>query len=304
MKTDENRKFRMLKYLMVALFSIVFLLGVFARGNIVKEKATQPENSTNCEKEWQVARVDDLTVYDGPEIETRRELGEKLRNDPDNFELHNEMGVVLAKDGIISEAMIHFFKAAELNPRNSAAYHNIGTVYEFMEEYDTAQFYIEKANRLDPENKETQKTLNRIEFVIEYRPEGKDKYEADLGKALTSMGKGNTDLDYADSILEGLVVENPKGMEALNALGVVKARKGSTDEAEIIFKKVIDEEPGYIFAYINLVTVYESKGNFSKAMEFLKKARNLADDKASISELDKRIGEFKNKHKDYFGNEP
>lgn len=318
MNAEEEKKYRHLKVAMVTLFSVLFLLGLMSRGNQVQnqidtvndkfkldntaENDSDNQIEENADGEWGVAYLESLDVEDGIDIKTRRELGEKLRDDPNNHELHNEMGIALAKDGLLSEAMMHFFEAVELSPGSASAFYNIGTVYEFMDEYDTAQIYIEKANKLEPENKQTLKTLNRIEFVLEYRPEGHDKYQADLNKALMAMGKGCTDLDYANSILEGLVVENPSAIEALNALGVVKARRGVTDEAERIFNQIIYDEPGYIFAYVNLVTVYESQRKYSKALEFLNKARNLADDRASIKELDKRIKKFETKYEDYLEN--
>lgn len=299
MHKDEQKKYKALKFLMIMLFGIAFLAGVFARSADLPQKGMSEDGNEPEENKWEVAHVDDLTTNYGPDIDTRRELGDKLRDNPDNPELHNEMGIALAKDGLVSEAMIHFNQAIEFDPQNAAAHHNIGIVYEFMGEYDTAQIYIEKAHRFDPENKETSKTLNRIEFVLEYRPEGREKYDADLNKALAAMGKGCTDLPFANAILEGLVVENPSGMEALNALAVVKARIGDQDNAERILKQVINEEPGYIYAYINLATIYESKKDFPKALEFLTKAKNLADDKKSIRELDKRIKEIRKKHEDY-----
>ncbi len=303
MHKDEQKKYKALKYLMIALFGIAFLAGVFARSNDLPQKGMSKENNDQEEQkemEWEVAHVDDLTSNYMPDIDTRRELGDKLRDNPDNPELHNEMGIALARDGIVSEAMIHFNKAIELDPQNAAAHHNVGVVYEYMGEYDTAQIYIEKAHEFDPENKETAKTLNRIEFVLEYRPEGREKYEADLNRALAAMGKGCTDLPFASAILESLVVENPSGMEALNALAVVKARTGDAVDAERILKQVINEDPGYIYAYINLATIYESKKDYANALDFLTKAKNLADDKKSIRELNKRIKEIRNKRQDSF----
>ncbi|MFH1516100.1 MAG: tetratricopeptide repeat protein [bacterium] len=293
-KTEENQ-FRVLRYSLIALFCVIFVAGIFSRSVSTSLKGPSNDAERNS-VEWEVKNIDGgLSSGSEPDLDNRRRLGDQLRADPDNAELHNEMGMTLARDGLFSDAIMHFQSAIEINPNFAQAYHNIGIVHEYLEHYQESQAYLEKAQKLDPENTQTERTLHRIEFMLEYQPDGIKKYETDLNKALMAMGRDNTDLQLADNILEDLVLENPSGIEARNALGVVEARQGYGKKAEKMFLKIINEEPGYIYAYINLATIYESKGDFSQALEYLSKAVNLADDKGSKREINRRINEIKGK---------
>ena len=294
MKPEAEIKYRNLRYIMIVLFGAIFVMGLLARGMMPQARGNNPGNN-DSKYGWKTTHIDNISYYDTQNIKSRRDIMDRLRDNPRSPELHNEMGIALAKDGLFSEAMTHFFDAIELDPRNAAAYHNLGIIHEYLEAYDEARVYLEKARKLDPENKTISGTLKRVDFVLEYQPGGRERYEAELNKALIAMGKNNTDLDYAGDILEELIVENPAGTEALNALGIVYARKGDSEKAKKTFLKILAQEPGYILAYLNLATVSESQNDYSGAYEYLERAMNLADDRAAEREIENRMRSLKEK---------
>lgn len=291
----EEKKYRKLRIVLFIFFAGVFITGLVFRGITMSSTNSRTTVQEKAKSGWKTANIENLASAQAQSISERREIMDRLRQNPSSSELHIEMGNALARDGLLSDAMSHFIEATRLDPTNAVAFHNLGIIHEYLEAYDEAREYFEKAEKLDPENKIIAGSLKRVNYVLEYKPVGKSKYEADLGKATTLMGKKNTNLEDARLILEKLVADNPEGVEALNALGIVYARFGDNMKAEETFFKVISEEPGYIYAYLNLATIYESRNDFSKAFEFLERAANLTDDRASKRELEQRMRELSGK---------
>jgi tetratricopeptide (TPR) repeat protein len=292
---NESRKYQLLKLALLTAFVSLFVVGVLSRNvNTLKSTDSDAIRSEPSEK-WLETNIESLAVNQPKTLQTRREIMDKLRENDNDAQLHNELGIALARDGLYSEAITEFLKTIELEPGKSEAYHNLGTIYEFLEAYEESQKYLEKAVELDPENKNSASTLRRVEYVLRYQPKGKDKFQADLNKAMVSMRKDQPSLELANNILESLVVENPSSIEALNALGIAKARLGKSDEAVEIFNKAITMEPGYVYSYINLATIMESFGKYPEALDLIERAINLADKDHAKGDLAKRKRILKNR---------
>lgn len=292
---NESRKYQILKLTLLTVFASLFIVGVFSRNiHALKQKGSDAIRTESSE-EWQETNIESLTVNQPTNLQTRREIMDKLRENDNNAKLHNELGIALARDGLYSEATTEFLKTIELEPKNSEAYHNLGTLYEFLEAYEESKKYMERAIELDPENKNSASTLKRVDYVLRYQPKGQDKFQADLNKAMGSLRKDKPSLELANNILETLVVENPSSIEALNALGIAKARMGKSDEAVEIFNKAITMEPGYVYSYINLATIFESSGKYPDALDLIERAINLAGKEYAKGDLEKRKKLLENK---------
>lgn len=66
-----------------------------------------------------------------------------LKFDPANPELHNLLGTVLAKQGLITNAVEHFQEALRLNPRFISAHSNLVFALNFEPEIDSSRLFTE-----------------------------------------------------------------------------------------------------------------------------------------------------------------
>lgn len=71
------------------------------------------------------------------------------------------------------------------------------------------------------------------------------------------------DMEKAFTEIESLVAEYPYEMRYLNILGDAYLENGRSEEAYPIFRKVLNEEPGYAPAMLSLASYYEKTGQDS-----------------------------------------
>ena len=71
------------------------------------------------------------------------------------------------------------------------------------------------------------------------------------------------DMEKAFTEIENLVAEYPYEMRYLNILGDAYLENGRSEEAYLIFRKVLNEEPGYAPAMLSLASYYEKTGQDS-----------------------------------------
>lgn len=65
---------------------------------------------------------------------------------------HNSLGILLKRDGRITEAINEYNKAIEMAPTFASPYYNLGLLYRDTENRDEAIKYLKKAVELDPAN--------------------------------------------------------------------------------------------------------------------------------------------------------
>ena len=70
---------------------------------------------------------------------------EILKMAPDDAEMHNRLGGVLAARGDWQQATNQFFRAPELDPGLDSAWANIGRVLQNLGRADEARIYFDKA---------------------------------------------------------------------------------------------------------------------------------------------------------------
>jgi len=77
-------------------------------------------------------------------------ITEGLKRFPDNSELNQKAGVVMAMKGRPEEALSYFLKALESSPDNGHLYLNIGITYRSLGQLEKAEEFIGKALELEP----------------------------------------------------------------------------------------------------------------------------------------------------------
>lgn len=97
------------------------------------------------------------------------------------------------------------------------------------------------------------------------------------------------DYPRAESLLEDAIAELPNYAEALNALGLVAARKGRLDDAETLYLRAVTADDLYFYPLQNLAGLYFQQKKYAKARSFTQQALRLKPGHKQLLELSKQI---------------
>lgn len=86
------------------------------------------------------------------------------------------------------------------------------------------------------------------------------------------------ELDDAAEMFGELAAEYPDNVLIQYSFGVAELLRGHLDEAQIAFEHVIELDPRYLNAYVNLATVHERRGEFRNTVELLERVIEIAPD--------------------------
>lgn len=176
-----------------------------------------------------------------------RELMIAAEKDPENQAVQSALGLIYYNKGLYKDAIVHYKKAIELNPRSgevSSIHNNLGVVYLAIGDFDRAIDEFEKA----------------LSDVLYPTPE----------IAYNNMGWAYYKKGHLDKAIENYVKavnQNPSFPQARNNLGIALLDKGKLEDAEKEFKKALELFPGYTEARFHLGRVYMKMGQKKKALE-------------------------------------
>jgi tetratricopeptide (TPR) repeat protein len=146
---------------------------------------------------------------------------------PDYAEAHNSLGLVLAAQGRVGEAIAHFSKTLEIKPNDELAHYNLGNMLAGRGQADDAIAHYRKALEIKPD------------------------YEAahfNLGNVLAGRGQADEAIAHYRKALE---IE-PDDAQAHSNLGVVLAKLGQLDDAITHFQKALEINPDDVKVRRNL----------------------------------------------------
>jgi len=155
------------------------------------------------------------------------------------------VGIALAKNGQIDEAIINYQEALEIDPNNATAHYNLGTA-------------LVKVNR-------TAEAVIHFQKVLEINPDDAEACH-DLGNALYQMGRMNEAIDCYKKVLE----LKPDNVPAYNNLATALCQLGRMDEAVGYFQKSLQIEPNAA-VYGNLGLALSQLGRTAEAIICYKK---------------------------------
>ncbi len=102
-----------------------------------------------------------------------------------------------------------------------------------------------------------------------------------LQQAATAIAQDN--LSDAEPLLAAVLSENPRDADALNLLGVVRARQQRSSEAERLFLRALATAPSHIGAHINLGELYLTTSRAQAALRYLLAAHKLSPQRDEIN---------------------
>jgi len=156
----------------------------------------------------------------------------------------NNLGLLAARQGRMSEAVECFQKGLQLSPDHPIALLNLGNAYRQMKQWSNAQNVLEAAVGARPDDPEANYSLGMVFAQLN-----------DSGRAY----------EYLETALKF----RPDYPEALNNLGILYLRTRRREKAVASFERSIRVAPGFDQAYLNLARVYALEGNREKARSVL-----------------------------------
>ena len=212
-----------------------------------------------------------------------------LENQPTNFHVANNLGVLLQGLSRFDEAEASYRKALEIKPDYEEVHNNLGVLLNDLRRFDEAEAYCRKALEIKPDYEEahynlgnTLRDLGRFDEaeasyrkVIELKP-GYEKAHYNLGVLLNDLRR----FDEAEASYRKVIELKPGYVNAHNNLGNILRDLGRFDEAEASYRKVIELKPGYEEAHYNLGILLNDLHRFDEAEASYRKALEIKPDYA------------------------
>ena len=178
---------------------------------------------------------------------------EALRLNPDYAKAHNDLGVALVAQGKMDQAIAHYAEALRLNPDYAEAHYNLGLALATQGKLDRAMAQYAEALHLKPDFPEAHNNL---------------------GFDLAKQGK----LDLAMAHYAEALRLKPDFPEAHNNLGLALAAQGKMDQAVAQYAEALRLKPDYAEAHYNLGLALAKQGKIDEAISMFQKAIQIKPD--------------------------
>jgi protein O-GlcNAc transferase len=211
-------------------------------------------------------------------------LKEAVAIDPQNAELHDELGSIYAQQLSWANAQREFATAVRLNPRFAVAYMHLGLAMRAQGEAGGTQ-EIAHASQLAPGN-----PMIALELGQAYVAEGNDAQAIPVFRHVLAITPHSMDAAYqlalalqrtndagdAIPLLKKVVAAQPKNVAALTNLGMALCQAQNAKDAVPVLQRAVSLAPGNVTARENLAAAYVQLSQFDGAISDLRAAIKLA----------------------------
>jgi len=170
-----------------------------------------------------------------------------------NYIMHNNYASALAREGRDDEAVKHFKRAIEINPRYFRAHNGLGNVYLKQGKINPAIDHFSQAIRIKPDY---HKALNN------------------MGIALKQQGKTELAIEKWKQALN----VKPDYVNAHHSLALAMTEVGRYDEAVKHFKAALQLKPDWPEAHYNLASAYYRQGKLGLSVNRCARALSIKPD--------------------------
>ena len=194
------------------------------------------------------------------------------------------LAAVLKQMDKINESLIACQKAIKLEPQDTEVHNNLGATLQELGRFEEAEQSLKQAIKLKPDFAKahnnlgnTLKELGRLEEAetsykkgIKLKPDYAEAH-SNLGVTLQELGR----FEEAKQSLKQAIKLKPDFFKAHNNLGLTLQELGRFEEAETSFRKGIKLKPDYAEAHNNLGGMLQKLGKLKEAMNCYIKAIKL-----------------------------
>ena len=220
-----------------------------------------------------------LLIRQGKYDEAEQIYLELIKNDPDNYSAHVNLGSVYFGKDVIDKAINEYEISIRLNPEKPQAFFNMGLLCSSLHDYEKALNFFKKADEVDPDNRATLFSIGETYFnlknydaamewflkVWHYAPES----EQNLYKiADIYQIKGDYKLEAA--VYKQILIRRKSfyGYFRLGiALNKLNDRQGEIDA----YKNALAISPDETDVIYNLALAYRAENRLDEALELFDK---------------------------------
>jgi Tfp pilus assembly protein PilF len=193
---------------------------------------------------------------------------------------HYERAKQYIAENELRKAVIELRNVVQIDPRDDAAYVDLGETYLKLKEGREAFQAYSRAALINPDNLKAQLKVGQMLLLGRQTEEAKKKAEFILQKApnnidalnlLSGVQVQERDVDSAIKTLEKAAALDPNRFNTQLSLGRLLLLKGDTDGAEKAYAKAISIDAASSAPYVDLSRLYASRGQMDQAEEELKK---------------------------------
>lgn len=217
-------------------------------------------------------------------VRAAAELKSAVALDPQNAELHDELGSLDAQRLEWANAQREFATAVRLNPRFAMAYMHLGLAMRAQGGAGGTQ-EIARAAQLAPGN-----PMILMELGQAFVAEGNDAQAIPVFRHVLALAPHSTDAAYqlalalqrtndagdAIPLLKEVVEAQPKSVAAMTNLGMALCQAQNAKDAVPVLQRAVSLAPGNVTARENLAAAYVQLSQFDGAISDLRDAIKLA----------------------------
>ncbi|MCL6519685.1 MAG: tetratricopeptide repeat protein [Armatimonadetes bacterium] len=206
-----------------------------------------------------------------------------------NDTAHNNLGIALAWQGRLEEAIPHYKRALEISPMYGDAHGNLANAYAQLGMYDDAIREYKEVLKLNPNDPRAYYNMGNVLAAQGKAKEALQNYSRALGikqddaGAHLSIGKMLADQGKYDEALaeyKKAIELKPSFAEAHYNMGLALKRLGRFDEAIKAYREAIRYKPEYPEALNNLGNVLLLQKKYDEAIKEYKRAIRIRPDHA------------------------
>jgi tetratricopeptide (TPR) repeat protein len=196
-----------------------------------------------------------------------------VEKSPNKARPHNNLGLVLAQQGKLKEAMGYYSKALKIKPGDVEVLNNLGLALAGQGRLEEAISHYSKALEIEPnfvgphynlglalaEQGDLEEAISHFSRATKINPDFAEAYN-NIGVAREEQGKLGEAISHYSKALK----IKPDDVEALNNLGAALARQGDLEEAISHFSRAVRINPDSAISRHNLNFALRQAGKYNK----------------------------------------
>lgn len=208
--------------------------------------------------------------------------GNSLQNFPNDVSLLGLLGVIFVKMNQPGQAERYLRKTIELAPSFAKPHEDLGMLLINLNRHDEAISLLQSATRLDPKSADAFFNLGKALAKVGRGREADEVFEAAfeltpsrklLAEAARLHGEGK--YDEAERVYRQILNTEPDNVDALRMLAMLAATAGHFDDAEKLLRQVITVAPDYFTAHMDLGRILKDQDRFEDAIIALRAALQI-----------------------------